>query len=209
MGILLMLGNMLPTPGFYDMHGNVAEWNTDWYAEYLIGNPVVDPIGVTPLSPFHGKIYRGGSWGHSPHELRSAKDDMMVPSAFLRLSPWFQNTNKSPSDLNFSAPLTIAENQPIGTVVGEFNATDPDDNAILTYSLVDGNGSNDNSHFTLDHLNLASFPSLLVWLDGQDFSSIRKDASGFVDLWEDKSGKTMILKIIPSMGVQLLILLVV
>ena len=43
--------------------------------------------------------------------------------------------------------------------------------------------------FTLDHLNLASFPSLLVWLDGQDSSSIRKDASGFVDLWEDKSGK--------------------
>ena len=36
---------------------------------------------------------------------------------------------------------------------------------------------------------MASFPSLLVWLDGQDFSSIRKDASGFVDLWEDKSGK--------------------
>ena len=36
-------------------------------------------------------------------------------------------------------------------MVGEFNATDPDPNATLTYSLVDGNGSADNSLFTLDN----------------------------------------------------------
>ena len=46
--------------------------------------------------------------------------------------------------------LNIAENQPVGTIVGEFNATDPDTNATLNYSLVDGNGSTDNSLFTLD-----------------------------------------------------------
>ena len=40
--------------------------------------------------------------------------------------------NSSPSDLNYVVPLTIAENQPIGTVVGEFNATDPDAGAALT-----------------------------------------------------------------------------
>ena len=57
--------------------------------------------------------------------------------------------NKSPTDLNKTALLTIAENQLIGTVVGEFNATDPDVNATLTYHLVDGNGSTDNSLFTL------------------------------------------------------------
>ena len=37
-----------------------------------------------------------------------------------------QVPNNPPADLNSTTPLTIAENQPIGTVVGEFNATDPD-----------------------------------------------------------------------------------
>ena len=62
----------------------------------------------------------------------------------------FQNTNKSPFDLNSTALLTIAENQPVGTVVGEFNATDPDAGATLTYHLVSGAGSDDNHLFTMD-----------------------------------------------------------
>ena len=35
-----------------------------------------------------------------------------------------QVPNNPPIDLNSTAELTIAENQPIGTIVGEFNATD-------------------------------------------------------------------------------------
>jgi hypothetical protein len=49
-----------------------------------------------------------------------------------------------------NAPLTISENQPIGTVVGEFNATDPDVNATLTYHLISGVGDGNNSLFTID-----------------------------------------------------------
>ena len=37
---------------------------------------------------------------------------------------WSAFINYAPTDLNSTAPLTIAENQPIGTTVGEFNATD-------------------------------------------------------------------------------------
>ena len=58
--------------------------------------------------------------------------------------------NTAPIDLNSAAPLTIAENQPVGTVVGEFNASDPDANATLTYHLVSGTGDGNNSLFTLD-----------------------------------------------------------
>ena len=57
-----------------------------------------------------------------------------------------------------SHSLTIAENQPIGTVVGEFNATDPDAGATLTYVLVSGQDGN-NSLFTLEdqrHLKTAT-----------------------------------------------------
>ena len=43
------------------------------------------------------------------------------------------NLNEPPANLSSTVPLTIAENQPIGTVAGIFNATDPDANASLTY----------------------------------------------------------------------------
>ena len=42
------------------------------------------------------------------------------------------------------------ENQPIGSIVGEFNATDPDAGATLSYSLVAGAGDGNNSLFTLE-----------------------------------------------------------
>ena len=45
-------------------------------------------------------------------------------------------TNKAPTDLNSTAPLTVAENQPVGTIVGEFNATDPEGDMTLSYSLL-------------------------------------------------------------------------
>ena len=41
-------------------------------------------------------------------------------------------------DLNSTAVLTIAENQPVGTIVGEFNAIDPENS--ITYHLVSGEG---------------------------------------------------------------------
>ena len=55
--------------------------------------------------------------------------------------------NQAPTDLNTTGTLAIAENQPIGTIVGEFNATDPDGDA-MTYHFV--NGENNNSLFTID-----------------------------------------------------------
>ena len=41
------------------------------------------------------------------------------------------------------------ENLPIGAIVGEFNATDPDVNSTATFSLVAGEGSDHNQYFSL------------------------------------------------------------
>jgi len=61
--------------------------------------------------------------------------------------------NSAPVSLDLNGS-TILENQPAGTLVGLLLATDPDVNATLSFSLVDGNGSRDNRFFRIDGANL-------------------------------------------------------
>ena len=56
--------------------------------------------------------------------------------------------NTTPSDLNFTAPLQIFENQPAETIIGHFIAHDPNVPTNLTFTLV--GGSNDNDFFNLE-----------------------------------------------------------
>ena len=69
------VGEKKPNPwGLHDMHGNVAEWVLDQYAEdaysQLKGDPVSNPLRVpTTIYP---RIVRGGSWIDDPDRLRSA-----------------------------------------------------------------------------------------------------------------------------------------
>ena len=57
--------------------------------------------------------------------------------------------NAFPNFLDLNG-TTIFENQPIGTRVGQLIAHDPDSNALLAFSFVDGNGSDNNSLFVID-----------------------------------------------------------
>ena len=131
------------------MHGNVHEWTADWNAQYTSA-PQTDPEG--PQSGTH-RIMRGGAWNSPIAHLTSFRRFPYLPSfksgaVGFRLA--FKKITNPPNDLDSITSLTISENQPIGTLVGEFNATDPDGDAI-TYSLAIGAADTHNSLFlTLD-----------------------------------------------------------
>ena len=123
--------------GFHDMSGNAAEWVADWLEPYT-GDSLTDPLG-----PYNGteRVIRGGSLENKRIHQTAANRGGNTPD-WKRYSVGFRiaykpTPNWPPMDLNSTGPLVIAENQPVGTIVGEFNATDPDGDA-LTYHLVSG-----------------------------------------------------------------------
>ena len=76
------VGRKMPNPfGLYDMHGNVAEWCLDQYAEDFYSSPTAAsefPVNVpTKLYP---RVVRGGSWYDDPDRLRSAAREKSDPT---------------------------------------------------------------------------------------------------------------------------------
>ena len=74
------IGEKLPNAfGLYDMHGNVWEWCSDWFGEYL-GGTLDDLAGLLVSSASH-RVYRGGCWASFAEVCRSAYRGWLVPSS--------------------------------------------------------------------------------------------------------------------------------
>jgi hypothetical protein len=80
--------------------------------------------------------------------------------------------NYSPTDFSLSNN-TLHENQPVGTEIGEFNATDQDANSSHSYKLVDGERSGDNSFFSLDTNGTLSSAVVFDYENNESNYSIR------------------------------------
>jgi VCBS repeat-containing protein len=66
--------------------------------------------------------------------------------------------NDVPTDISLDNS-SVAENQPSGTAVGIFSTTDPDSGDTFTYSLVSGEGADDNASLTIADSQLRTVAS--------------------------------------------------
>lgn len=61
----------------YDMHGNLAEWCSDWYGPYEAGDQT-DPLG---RNDGDFRVFRGGSHSHFTRLMRSANRGAWIPGS--------------------------------------------------------------------------------------------------------------------------------
>jgi hypothetical protein len=126
---------------------------------YLNGTLVAEgswsaPASYNPTESALGRHWWSGTAASSTR-LIAIFDDLRIYDRALtaneitRLQTWTSVTNSPPANLYPQSSLIIAENNPVGSLVGQFSATDADGDNV-SYLLVRGAGDTANSYFNLE-----------------------------------------------------------
>ena len=168
----------------------------NWSLSKLPLNGIVEINGQGSFPSQFTYKPNNGFWGDDNFTI-SVSNGISHAEYSFKVFVSFQNT--PPVDLNATDFLSILENQPTGTVVGEFNATDPDGDTI-TYHLVSGEGDGNNSLFTLDQngtlktaavLDYEAGSSLNIRVQAKDEYNATTEGNftvSLLDVYEDLDG---------------------
>ena len=140
--------------------GNSESGTAYWPDSYLftVDNEAIALIGDETTISAKYATFGGSYWG----EMRGTKNGLEIGSHFLTIEAggsWgavdyikirkvAEPVNNVPTDISLSS-TSILENQPIGTEVGTLSTTDADEGDTHTYSLVEGEGSDNNASFSI------------------------------------------------------------
>jgi uncharacterized repeat protein (TIGR01451 family) len=122
--------------------GIVTDWDTD-------GSFTYDPNGQFEYLQTGGST--NDSFTYTVSDGNGGTDNATVIIAI-------NGVNDVPTDISLDNS-SVAENQPSGTVVGDFSTTDPDTGDTFIYSLVSGEGDDDNASFTITGSQLQTVAS--------------------------------------------------
>jgi VCBS repeat-containing protein len=112
--------------------GNVTAWSAD-------GSYTYDPNGQ--FEYLGAGESTTDSFTYTVSDGRGGRDTATVTITI-------NGVDDGPTDISLSND-SVAENQPSGTAVGDFSTADPDTGDTFTYSLVSGEGDNDNASFNI------------------------------------------------------------
>lgn len=92
------------------------------------------------------------------------------------------DVNEAPQDITLT-PDQVAENEPVNTLVGQFDTLDPEATDTHTYELVSGTGDTDNGAFTIvgdqlfinDSANFETQPAFSILVRSTDASGLSLD----------------------------------
>ena len=163
---LVSVTDVNESPTALDLSANVVAENSD--SGTVVGNfSSVDPdtgntftyelvsgIGSTDNSRFtivNGQLQTAASFNFeeaSSYSIRVRTTDQDGLQLENQFSITVTNVNETPTNVGLTSG-TIAENQAVGSIVGTFNTSDPDAGNTFSYLLAGGDGSTDNSSFTI------------------------------------------------------------
>ena len=143
--------------------GDLATIDPDWQDTFtysLVAGPGGDDNAAFTISG--DRLQTAESFNfedQSSYAVRIRSSDqgaLSIEKAFLVC---VSDVNEQPYSISLSNQ-SLTENQPAGTLVGSFTSVDPDADQTFTYSLVEGEGDDDNGSFTIVGNRLEAAESL-------------------------------------------------